>query len=149
MLFFSQNFQASITSDNGFWYRAENTEGSNKVSKNNNKGPYYEYTRTLNFYTFGAENNIDIEQLKINSQIPYEYDIFISVAEKSGSEYIEYKAENTTGEKKISVVLKIYTNEMDDTINKEIIENIEKSYFEYNGHKIHLTDGTIKEELRK
>lgn len=134
------------TSETGFWYRLPNGDVNNKVAKNGDNGLYYEYTRALKFYTFGENHDIDVNDLVLSLDIPYEYDCSITVSEKNKNEFIEYKKENTTSEKQLNISFKIYTDNMDDKINERIIETLDESFFTYKNQKIYISDGTPKTE---
>lgn len=129
-------------SEENYWFRTENTTKEDMISKNGSKGPYYEYQRTLNFISFGQENDIDINKLNIVGELGYEYDTEIEVFEDENGEYVDYKNESTTNAKKISIIFKVYASDMNEQVNESIIANINNSYIEYNGSKIIIFDGT-------
>lgn len=129
--------------ENSYWYRLKNDNVNDQVSKNGDKGSYFEYTRTLNFLAFGENNIIDINKLKVNSELPYEYEVNTYVTETKSGEHVEYSGKNITGEKQIIVTFKVYTESMDDSINNRILEYIDKSYIEYNDNKIYITENIV------
>ncbi len=129
--------------EKSYWYRQKNDNINDQVSKNGDKGAYFEYTRTLNFLSFGDNNIIDTNKLKIVSDIPYDYEVNTYVTETKNGEHVEYSGKNTTGEKQIIVTFKIYTESMNDSINNRILEYIDKSYIEYGKNKIYITEDIV------
>lgn len=130
----------------GYWVRKENGEQEDRISKNGDKGPYFEYMRTLNFYSFGKNSTIDENKIDvvIDSDLNFEYDIHIS--EKEGSENVDYKHEPNIGTKTIIVTIKVYEGSLSDEENRKLISAIDRGYLEYGKSQIHLSDGILGSE---
>ena len=119
--------------DENFWYRLENEELKISDKKKDKKGVFYECEKTLNFFTFGYYTNIDTKKLQLQTELSYNYDINYKIYEINEQKQ-EYKRQNTTGYKQISITFKIYT----DKLTEDIIKDIENSIIKYEDKNIFL-----------
>lgn len=122
--------------DTDCWYRLNNDNLKISEQKQDKNGKYYEYEKTLNFFTFGYYTNIDTSKIKIISDIPYENEINYEIYEIENDEKTSYKRKNTTGKKQICVTFKVYMDKLDEKVTKDI----ENSYISYDDKKISLKD---------
>lgn len=125
-------------SDNGYWIRLNNDEDTNTISKQDSDGAYFEYTRTLNFISFGTNNAVNLKDLNLYTELN-DYNLNIDVYQKDIDSNTQiYNQETSTGSKQIVLTFRINDTTINDETTLEIIDKINNSYFMLNGQYIYI-----------
>lgn len=125
-------------SDDGYWFRLNNGEDTNTVSKQDSQGAYFEYTRTLNFISFGTDNAIDLKDLNLYTDLDdYELTIDTYQTDVDGNSEI-YNQETSTGTKQLVLTFRINDTTINDETTLDVIDKINNSYFNINGQYIYI-----------
>lgn len=125
--------------NNNYWFRLNNEKDTNTISKRDSSGTYYEYTRTIRFISTGLENTLNLDDLNLYTELE-NYKLSIDIKQQNINDEMEiYKQEPTTTYKEIVLTFKFY-EDIDEEKSLDIIDKINKSYFNINNQYLYIKD---------
>lgn len=112
---------------------------------------YYEFTTYMNLVTFGSDDKINLDELKLKYELPEsikdfdKIDISVIALKEFSHKEDEYKGENNLlCEKKIKIVCTFNDTNIDESVVKEYKEIIDNSTLLLNGIEMPLSNKTTE-----